>query len=465
MSEAILAVDIGTSTLKCGFIDGEGRLLCEVREPLPAYRGLHHIDPADGWVDAFARAVPKLHQQMRESRTGAAGIRAVCIGGNGPTLVPVDADGGRCGDTALWSSPDVKQYVRPDAVSLFLPAAAALLGSCGEGSSRPARSGAAADKAGETIGAVRRLSGCPEYLAGRLTGVWKTFLPSSAFIPYIWDEAQSRLYGVPCELLPPFIPIGEQLGAVSHTGASWSGLKPGIPVFAGGPDYLMALLGTAVVSAGDACDRAGTSEAVNVCLPETFSRGKKLEGIRVLPHAVTGYASHAVMLPVSGQALISYLQQLDVSPDSYQSVIDAILGHDWVSGIFREKSGADDVIMRGREIAETIGFAVRQGIDLLKSNEIYFRVLRIAGGQGRNHRWNQLKANIIGEEIEVPQVVDAELLGAAAAALTGLREYASLQEACAAVYRVKERIAPDAELHERFSERYDQYIGSRRDLF
>lgn len=470
LTDAVLTVDIGTSTMKCGIITFDGRLLQEVREPLPAFRGHHHIDPADGWLDAIAASVKKL-----ASRGLMSYVSAVCIGGNGPTIVPVAADGRRCGDTVLWSSRLIGSYKAAGTPSFFLPAAASIM----------------AEQA-QAAEAVRYFAGCPEYLAGVLTGEWRSFLPSSSFMPYMWDRKQLEIYDIPEYLMPPFAALGEPVGEVTKTGSEISGIPHGVPLIAGGPDYLMALLGNAVINDGDACDRAGTSEALNVCKPQGFSSGRreyrKKNEIRVLPHAAAGMESHAVILPVTGHIFMSCMRLLGIPEAEYEVRIHDILHPEWVDGLrvsrdtleaasnimtqeSQEPGTAEtgsrqietmhgDPLIVGRKIAEAAGFEIRRGIEILASYGISPASLRIAGGQVRNRRWNQLKANITGMQIEVPEIIDAELGGAAAAAMYGMGIYSSLEDACRAVYSVHEMIYPDADLHERFSERYQLFTNS-----
>ena len=77
---------------------------------------------------------------------------------------------------------------------------------------------------------------------------------------------------------------GEIIGTVTQRAEETLGVPAGIPVIAGGPDYLMSILGTAAVSGGRACDRAGTSEGINLC----WSAPVRDTRLLCFPHIVRG---------------------------------------------------------------------------------------------------------------------------------------------------------------------------------
>jgi xylulokinase len=112
----ILSVDIGTSSLKAALIDHEGRLRAFHRE------GYAPSSNVDAWERAFAASLGNLCSQSPKDQ-----IDAICVSGNGPTLVPVTKEG----ETLLplyWHdgrvTPPDEAFPQGRAASFFLPRAA-----------------------------------------------------------------------------------------------------------------------------------------------------------------------------------------------------------------------------------------------------------------------------------------------------------------------------------------------------
>ncbi|MDR0496362.1 MAG: hypothetical protein LBH42_01965, partial [Treponema sp.] len=82
----ILSADIGTSSLKAAFIDPVGHLSAFSRVVFD--RTDYARDGASTWEKSFAQALEFLFEQKPNAK-----IDGVCISGNGPTLVPVTANG------------------------------------------------------------------------------------------------------------------------------------------------------------------------------------------------------------------------------------------------------------------------------------------------------------------------------------------------------------------------------------
>jgi len=71
--------------------------------------------------------------------------------------------------------------------------------------------------------------------------------------------------------------------------------------------------------------------------------------------------------------------------------------------------------------------------------------------------WNQLKADITGKRILVPEIEDAELLGSAACALVRQGEFGSLREASGALVKVRAVFNPRAVRHQAYNGLYESY--------
>jgi len=87
----VLCADMGTSSLKAALIDFDGRLIAFVREPYPAEKVFHGKVEASDWSGALQRATRALTRYVAQ---GELRVAALCVSGNGPTLVPVTMEDG-----------------------------------------------------------------------------------------------------------------------------------------------------------------------------------------------------------------------------------------------------------------------------------------------------------------------------------------------------------------------------------
>ena len=71
--------------------------------------------------------------------------------------------------------------------------------------------------------------------------------------------------------------------------------------------------------------------------------------------------------------------------------------------------------------------------------------MTITGGQASNDRRNQMKADITGIKISVPECPDSELLGDAAMAFAGMGIFSSIQEASKKLFATGKLFIPSVE--------------------
>ncbi|MCL1818077.1 MAG: FGGY-family carbohydrate kinase [Spirochaetaceae bacterium] len=445
-----LCADIGTSSLKGALFSFAGECLATAREELPA-PGSVAAENAEEWPAAFRRLVTNL---CAAENAVPLKIEGIVISGNGPTLVPLGVDGKPVFSALLWL--DGREKPLAAEKNLFLPKAAWLL------REKP-----------EVYEKTAFFLGCPEYLVFRLTGEKHAFSPSGEFSAYIWTSAEAAAYGLDAGKFPPVLATAKEAGRVSAAAAAEFGLPQGARLYAAGPDFLMALLGTAAVRPGLVCDRAGTSEGINVCAAQPVSS----PGLRCLPHVIEGLWNAARLLPptgfvfewfrrASGQKEISYDEILGGIAKCEESLRNTPRREDFLqffpqsgeggkneAGVFvkdgRRLSLEAALAVNGKDSAGLavvygIGFTARAALAELQASLGPLDEVRLCGGQARNAVWNRLKARLTEKTLLVPEPVDAELSGCLAAGLCGKGEYGSLSQAAESLVRFSARCEPEA---------------------
>jgi xylulokinase len=310
------------------------------------------------------------------------------------------------------------------------------------------------------------------YITWLLTGENTVVSAHKGFNRYIWENQDISSYGLDKEKFPELISMGQMVGRVSPMGSALTGLEAGIPVVGGGVDFMVSLIGTGVLKPGRTCDRAGTSEGINFC-SEKMVPDKRL---RTLPHAVEGYYNVSGILSstgslfewyrrITGQENYTYLETLSAinrvppgsgTPMFFPGLKDGGLwefSNAMAVGL-ESYQGRDEL---GRAVMESIGFAIRRAVELFEENSCHIEELRVSGGQAKNVIWNQMKADITGCSVVVPEVEDAELLGGACLASASLGRFVDFREAAEKLVRVKKVFYPREKEYTIYKEAYLNY--------
>ncbi len=368
MAEYVLAVDVGSTALKAAFISktGEVGAMTSIALSAPENRFV-----AEGWIWALKAAVDKLLQQagvpehknaVPEPVEGPQ-IKALAISGNGPTLVSENALTLRWNEypaARLTIDETSPEEAHRFANSIFLPRILLFR-----------------DLIGDEYEATSHLFSGPEYLIWQLTGNALTILPEPRYEAAYWNNEVLEGFGIMTGKMPGFVELGHNCGMLLPNAQELLGL-PAVPVIGVGPDFIAALIGTDTTEPGKICDRAGSSEGINMCVDKEI----RAEGIRTLPGVKAGLWNISVLIPDSAS----------LSEDvRLQKVVD--------------------------------------GIQLLKKlaaeNGVNFpNVITTTGGQAKDEAWFQKKRAALAElglDLVIGTCVDAELEGDAKVAFSSLR--------------------------------------------
>lgn len=414
MEQAVLAIDIGTTSLKAALITEGGAPLVQSRRGLPL-RDAHYA--AREWLPALRSA---LADMLRGDAAGCAACAArarpaaLCVSGNGPTVVTAS------GETLLWNEPGAEG----GGPSLFIPRLATF-------KSRFPKSW----KESENV------FGGPEYFLWRLTDAACTILPAASFVPAYWDDAALSAAGFSRDdvaKLPPFAPPAHCLGALSRDAAAFlgaedAGVCAGLPVFCGAPDFVSALVGTGTVEPGVLCDRAGSSEGLNFCTRERIAG----DGIRTLPSVIDGLWNASVLNTSDGHPNESGAE-FEAFKLNYERATGAPVSYDDLVARLAASDGRDATLEQGRRVLMRIARNLKAAIvrleDEARARSIAFpSELRVCGGQAKCALWNQMKADVTDMTVVTPAVPDAELVGDAAFAYLGLGAFPNVQAAARAL--------------------------------
>ena len=258
MSHTILCVDIGTTSLKAGLITAVGEVVSFCSIP---FEEPHDRFVACSWYNAFLQAKEEVTRGLEDGQ-----ISGICISGNGPTVVT------DCGLTFRWNEDTSAVAAGIPSVartSLFIPKILSIK-----------------NQFPQVWKKTKLLFSGPEYLIYLLTGKAVTILPEERFEKAYWNDEMLTACKINKKLFPSFVKTGAMCG-----------LYENCPVFAGGPDFVVALIGTGTLKAGRLCDRCGSSEGLNLCTDRPVTG----QGLRTLPSVVPGLWNVSYLIPDSGE--------------------------------------------------------------------------------------------------------------------------------------------------------------------
>jgi xylulokinase len=323
---------------------------------------------------------------------------------------------------------------------------------------------------------------CPEYLAYALTGEARTVFPAGGFDRWYWNQEALEKLRLDSAKFPPFISPGDTIGTLLPGAAQFLGFSKPVPVIAGGPDFFAAILGSGVVRPGDTCDRAGSSEGINVCTE------KRILDPRLMSygHPVKPWWNLSGIISTTGKAVEWLMPVLGLeagTPEKFFALAaEAVPGAGgliFLPYLAGERAPLWDPLARGafmglgletgraeiaRSAAEGICFAVRDVITVMEEAGAPVRNLRVSGGPAANSFLNQLKADISGREVLAPAARETELVGNVCTGAAALGAYRSAGEAAAALVSIERVFRPDKKTAPRYTELFAKYRELYRSL-
>jgi xylulokinase len=444
--QAVLGLDLGTTELKAGIVDLEGRLLALTRQAYDLEIG------ADGRAEqdpgAWWSAVVGSVRSLRAAEV--AEIVAIAADGHGPTLVATDARGEATRPAITFLD------TRPAAEAAALTAATGVRGWSLGG--LPAALWVERHEPDVARATCWYLSTWG-WLAFRLTGVAASPLVPDEVVPNL-DEVAAL--GVPLDRLPPRTMTGDVVGTLTEAAAEGLGLRAGIPVVGGTVDAFASYLGAGLLEPGDAYDPGGAAGGFGVY----WDRPVEVAGGFVTPAPLAGRWSVGAAMAATGRALDWYREDILGATPSMEALLDEAAatppgaeGLVFLPYLAGERSPIWDPDARGvlagltlahgrghvaRAIVEASALAIRHVASPMLAAGVRVTEMRVCGGPARSRFWNTVKADVTGFPVAVPAVLETAVLGSGILAATGIGAHRDLATAIRAMTSVVERIEPDA---------------------
>ena len=424
-----LGLDIGTGSAKALLLDTHGSAIAEasaVYQPVSPNAGWSEIDPGLWW-----RALVDCVQQLPAAQRAA--VKGIGLSGQMHGVVLSDAKGNALRPAILWldtrAAPLLSRYPADSLQRLGNAPSAGMAGPIllwlaeHEPISLQAARWALQPKDWLRL----KLTGCANSEASDASG---TLLADRRGL---WDKNLLEMLGLPEQLFAPTVSSSAPAGALSVKSASALGLPSGIPIAAGGGDTPVAAFGSGLLRDGAAQLTTGSGAQIVVIQNRAPAPSAQLNCYRtVAPGTLPRWYTMAAMQN-AGVALEWARRTLGLDwPDAYAaafsnatSASNHVFFLPYLSG---ERTPWMDSQVRGAWIgmgpdtdagammrAAFIGvaFAIRAGLDALRTQGIHFSTLRLAGGGSVHQAWQQLLMDALQVPLEAVACPNASARGAA----------------------------------------------------
>ena len=459
---ALIGIDLGTTGAKVGVCTPDGTMLSVVRNDYPMDHnaaGVAEQDPSVWWsavADASRRSLHGLDVV----------IEAITVAGQGPTLVAADADGAPVRPAICWM--DTRAYKEQVELSEKLGVDGFLLGNLPKIAWMESHEPALADRARWYLSAW-------DYVTMQLSGRAVTSMPStgSQATPEMAEQA-----GLDPEHFPEPVPWGTVVGRVTAGVAEELGISTDCRVVAGANDALASYAGSGVISAGQSINNAGTSGGFAVY----WSTDTTIEGVYSIPAIVSDLKLFGGAMSATGLSL-DWVRRVAAPSGSLKDLLAEAAavpsgagGLVYLPYLVGERSPLWDADARGafvgleashgrghlvRAVLEAAGYAIRHVAEPIQNGGVIVAEMRPCGGGARSELWNQIKADVTGFPIAVPETIETAVLGAGILGALGIGYQNDLVDAMKSMVRVGRRYEPDPDA----VNRHDELYGVYRDLY
>ena len=477
----VIGCDVGSQGTKAILLSLDGEVLCEAYEgyAIDYPHPLWAEQPVERWVSALTVAIRQL---LSKSKVAPGDVRALSLATQVDGVIPMDKNGQALHPAIIWM--DRRAAVQCEPVRQRM------------GSEQVFQETGLNIDATHVAPKIRWLAEHQpkiyerasyfllpgSYMAYYLTGeVAVDYSNASSTLlldvrTKTWSKIMGDAFDIDMTRLAPLGSASAPLGNIRQEVADQLGLTTTTIAMIGCGDEHAACLGAGITQSGLVADIAGTAEPVCAAsqelvfdvtqLVETHCHADPDLWLLENPGFVSGgnyrwlrdqfaHDQTYALLDAEAAAIPPGAEGLTFLP----SLMGA-MSPTWNEAARGTFSGFTLAHTRGhfvRALLEGSAYAVHDNTSQMQASGLSLEELRVVGGGAKSRLWNQIKADVTGLPVSVPEVTETTALGAAFLALVGVGAYASLSEASDHIVRIRERIDPDPSTQAAYADAYSRY--------
>ncbi len=314
-----------------------------------------------------------------------------------------------------------------------------------------------------------------------------------------WSDEMFELCGLPKSIVPEnFLESCDVAGHLREDIALELGLRPGIPVVAGGGDQPAGGVGNGIVREGVVSATIGTSGVVFAAMNQAIA-DKLPRAAMSFCHSVPGmwcffgctlgaggsfkwlrdtmFSREKAEAEAAGKDVYELMTSLAqaAKPGSEGLAFLPYLNGERTpypdpdaSGVFfgiTYRHGMNEIC---RSVMEGVTFSLRDTIEILKEYGLNVSEVRASGGGAKSGFWRQMQADIYNATVLTTNLEEGPSAGAAIMAAVGSGEFSSVQQACDSILKITSRTEPDrknVEIYEDYYRTYRSLYPALKDRF
>jgi xylulokinase len=492
LTDYLLGLDAGTTSVKAALFDDQGRCLGIGREEYH----LQTPSAEQAELDAeiyWQSSIKAIHTAISQAAVDAKKVRAIGVSSQGETTIALDGQGRQLRPAIVWldnrSAPqaerlgsqfDVQKVYEVAGVPEIIPTWSA----CKILWIRENEPG--------IFEQVYKFLLVKDYLIYRLSGEYVTdgAIACTSMLydirHHTWWGDMLDAVGISASQLPAITGAGEASGQLTASAAALLGLQKGTPVINGGMDQAAGAVGAGSISPEIISETTGAATVIHVTTPYPEVQSKNR--IPLCVHNLPGLYLFEPNLPTGGMAFKWFRDvfgeiEYQVAESGNQDVYDLLTelavtvppGSDglvMLPHLMGAYSPEENLAARGvfsgftlrhgkghfvRAILEGVAFNLRQILLAMNDEGLHFSEVRTGGGGARSPLWNQIKADVCQLPIATLNNEETGLLGDAILAGAACGIFTSVDEACARMVTIKTRIHPSDQqaAYQKAYQRYD----------
>lgn len=464
-----IGIDLGTSSCKGILTDRDGKIYKQHSVEYPV------IYPADGWTEqnpyewlnAAEEILSVLSDGIKED------IYGLSFGGQMHGLVVLDENDEVIRPAILWNDGRTEKQTAYLNEVIGKEKLSALTGNIAFAGFTAPKILWIQENEPDNFRKISKICLPKDYLAYKLTGVFSTDYSDASGMLLLdvknkcWSEEMCDICGIDVSMLPK---LYESYEVTGKTVEKYE--LPNCIVTAGAGDNAAAAIGTGTVNNGSCNISLGTSGTIFIS-GDKFSVDEN-NALHSFAHANGKW--HLMGCILSAASCRKWWLEDVLNTDDYNADEKDIEGTKtdviflpYLSG---ERSPHNDTNARGafiglsaqttkaqmsRAVTEGVIFALRDCLEVAKTNGISPKETNLCGGGAKSRAWRQITADILNMPVNILTTEQGPSLGAAMLAMVGAGEYTSVEEAADTIVSVSEKIMPDKNSTAEYEKKYEKF--------
>jgi xylulokinase len=477
----VIGCDIGSQGTNTALYSADGTLVAS------AYQGYDVLFPHPAWAEQDPRLwIDALHTTIHQvlKHVEPSAVKAISFGSQLDGMVVCDARGAPLRNAMIWMDRRAEAQAAAVAQRVGREDFYRHVGANLDSSHAVFKALWVRDEEPEVFAKAARLMPPGSFAVQEAVGMPMVDYSNASSLALLdprtrrWSEAMLEATGIDARKLPELAPGTHGVGRVTPAFAEASGLAPDTCVVVGCGDEMAATLGAGVYAPGEVCDVAGTAEPVcavssepredHTMLVECHPHGDPDSWLLENPGFVSGgnlrwWRDHFWGAGTAYDDICAPAAEVPPGAEGlvFLPCMQGAMAPEWngaARGTFYGLSLAHTKAHMTRALLEGSAFALRDILEAMRNAGLGVHRLTIVGGGAKGALWRQIKADVTGLPVRVPETVETTSTGAAILAAVGSGVLPSVADAVGAFVRYQpEEHVPDAGRRAVYEAAYRRY--------